>query len=133
MFRVLTKVLPCRMLTHQERGIRRIRTPAHGAIEELLISEIRQIRGDGLPYGHLGDVGVRVRRMFGVRSGHGNIFQRRCSVRLVLLVAGESREFVTDFYHAVSSCAVRIAVHALFEMRRVTDSLGSKKKPTSPL
>lgn len=53
MFRILTKVLPCRMLTHEKRGICRIRTPAHGAVEELLAGEIRQIRGDRFPYRHL--------------------------------------------------------------------------------
>lgn len=58
--------------------------------------------------------------MFGVRPGHGNAFGRRCSVRLVLLVAGESREFVAHFYHAVSSYAVRIPAQACLRRELLT-------------
>jgi hypothetical protein len=88
------------MQAYQWRCVRSIRAPTQCAVVELSIVE-REIGVDRSSDALLGGVWIRVRRMLRMRSRHGEAPGRLRAIRLMLLEAGKSWEFVTDLDYAV--------------------------------
>lgn len=119
------------MLADEQRRISSVGAPAHGAVEELLVLEAGEERRDGLADRGFGGVGVGIRRVLCVRTGDRDEFRGRSAEGLMLLEAGKTGEFVAYFYDTVPG-NVRIRSPRSRGLG-LPYSLGSKKKPRSPL
>lgn len=89
------------MLADEERRVGSVGTPAHGAVEKLLVLETGKEGGNGFADCGLGGVRVRVRGVFCVRAWDGDEFRGGGAEGLMLLEAGEAGELVAYLYDAV--------------------------------
>lgn len=89
------------MLAHQQRRVRRVGAPAKRPVEQPLVLEARQVRGNRPADRRLGGVRVGVGRVLCMRAGHRDVLGRCGAVGLVRLVACVAGELVADLDDAV--------------------------------